>query len=178
MKIRNFKLLSALIIFGLGFITHFGYDKFPNLITSFFFPVNESIFEHMKMIYSSYLVYFIIEHFYLKKNYIYTKNKKSNMILSITLNIIIFLIIFLPIHYNFEHNLVITLIIYFISILITQLLSLKILTMDKELKFLNKYSYLFIFLYLLIFIYLTYYPLKIDFFIDNENKKIGLNNYY
>ena len=178
MKLKIFKLLSVLIIFLLGFITHNGYDKFPNIITSFFFPVNESLFEHMKMIYSSYLIYFIIEYIYLKKNNINPVNKKSNMILSISLNIIIFLIIYLPIYYSFGHNLIVTLVVYFISILITQIISLKILESNNELKFLNKYSYILLFLYLLILIYFTYYPLKEDFFIDKENKKIGLNNYY
>lgn len=178
MKLFNFKILSSFLIFFISFLTHFGYDKFPNLITSFLFPVNESIFEHMKMIFSSYLIYYIIEFFYFRKNNINSINNNSNKILSLTLNIIIFLSIYLPVYYTFGYNTITTLTIYYISILITQLISYKILESKKEYIFFNKYCYFILLIYFLLFIYLTYYPLKEDIFIDKSNNKLGLKNYY
>lgn len=178
MKLKKFKLLSVFIIFLLSFITHNIYDWIPNIITSFFFPVNESIFEHMKMILTTYLIYSIIEYIYLKKKNIKTLNIKSNLLLSITFNIIIFLIIYLPYYNIFGHNLISTLIIYFISILLTQLLSLKLLSSNKELFFFNKYAFVIIIIYILSFIYLTYYPLDNYIFIDKTKNKAGINNYY
>ena len=60
MNLKVIKILSVFGIFLLSFITHNGYDIFPNTLTSFFFPVNESIFEHMKMIYTDYIIWSII----------------------------------------------------------------------------------------------------------------------
>lgn len=178
MKTKTIKVLSIFGIFLLSFLTHYGYDKFPNVITSFLFPVNESIFEHMKMIYTSYIIWGIIEYILLKKYNNSIKNFKTSLFISVLFNIIFFLIIYVPIYNIFGHNLIITLIIYFISILISQVISYKILTTNKNLDFLNKYSYLFLLVLIMILIYLTYYPIKNDLFIDKKQNKIGLKNLY
>lgn len=178
MKTKTIKILSIFGIFLLSFLTHYGYDKFPNIITSFLFPVNESIFEHMKMIYTSYIIWGIIEYILLKKYNNNIKNFPSSLFISVLFNIIFFLIIYVPINNILGHNLIITLIIYFISIIISQILSYKILTTDKDLNFLNKYSYLFLIILIMVLIYLTYYPIKNDLFIDKKQNKIGLKNLY
>lgn len=176
MKIKTIKILSIFGIFLLSFLTHYGYDKFPNTITSFLFPVNESIFEHMKMIYTSYIIFAGIEYLLLKKSNI--KNFPSSVFISVLFNIIFFLIIYIPIYNIFGHNSIITLIIYFISIVISQIISYKILTTNKTIDFLNKYSYLFLLVLIMILIYLTYYPIKSDLFMDKMQNKIGLKNLY
>lgn len=178
MKIKTIKIISIFGIFLLSFLTHYGYDKFPNILTSFLFPVNESIFEHMKMIYTSYIIWEIVEYILLKKYSENIKNFPSSVFISVLFNIIFFLIIYIPIYNIFGHNLIITLIVYFISIFISQIISYKILTADKDLDFINKYSYLFLLIILMILIYLTYYPIKNDLFIDKMQNKIGLKNLY
>ena len=177
MKLKTIKIISILGIFCLSFLTHYMYEFFPNIITSILFPINESLFEHMKLIFITYLVWNIIEYFILKRNN-YLFNFKPNLILSIILNIIIFLIIFYPIYLNFEHNLIVTLIIYFISITLTQIISYLILKSNKDFKILKKYFYLIIILLIIISGLFTYYPLNNNFFIDYMNKKIGFSNYY
>lgn len=178
MKVKKIKILSALGIFILSFFTHYGYDKFPNFITSLFFPVNESIFEHMKMIASSYVIWSIIEYIMLNKYTNNVKNFPSSVFLSLLFNIVFFLVIYIPINSILGHDLLVTLIIYFISIVVSQILSYKILTSNRELKFFNKYSYLFLLMLIMTLIYFTYYPLKNDLFIDKTQNKIGLNNLY
>lgn len=177
MKIKTIKILSIFAIFLLSFLTHYGYDKFPNIITSFLFPVNESVFEHMKMIYTSYIIWGIIEYILLRK-YNNIKNFPSSLFITVLFNIIFFLIIYMPIYNILGHNLIITLIIYFISILISQIISYRILNTNKNLDFLNKYSYLFLLVLIMVLIYLTYYPIKNDLFIDKNQNKIGLKNLY
>jgi hypothetical protein len=177
MKLKTIKIISILGIFSLSFLTHYIYEFFPNIITSILFPINESLFEHMKLIFITYLIWNIIEYILLKKNnYLY--NFKPNLILSILLNIIIFLIIFYPIYLSFEHNLIVTLIIYFISISVTQIISYYILSSNKDFKILKKYFYIIIILLIIISGLFTYYPLNNNFFIDYMNKKIGFSNYY
>ena len=50
------RLLGAFVITTLaGACLHFLYDFFPNPVTALFSPVNESIWEHLKLIYWPYL---------------------------------------------------------------------------------------------------------------------------
>lgn len=50
------RLLFAFVIATLaGTCLHFVYDSFPNAVTALFSPVNESIWEHLKLIYWPYL---------------------------------------------------------------------------------------------------------------------------
>lgn len=177
MNLFKIKIISVISIFLLSFFTHYGYDIFPNLITSFLFPVNESIFEHMKMIFTSYIIYSFFEYILIKK-YSKTNNFSSSILFNILFNIIFFLIIYIPIYNITGYNHFITLFTYFISIVITQIFSYIILNSSKNFNVLNKYSYLFIFIIFLILIYLTYYPPKISLFIDKSNNKIGINSYY
>lgn len=67
MSLKKIKIISIFGIFVLNFISHFLYEWMPNTLFSIFFPVNESIFEHMKMISTSILIYSIIEYIILKK---------------------------------------------------------------------------------------------------------------
>ncbi len=178
MNVKKIKILSTICIFLLSFITHYGYDIFPNVVTSIFFPVNESIFEHMKMIFTSYILFSFFEYILLKKYTNNTKNFKGSLFLSLLFNIVFFLIIYIPIYNIFGHNLIMTLIIYFISIMVSQIISYIILITNKNIDKINKYSYFLIFILLLILIYLTYFPIKNDLFIDKNKNMIGLNNYY
>jgi hypothetical protein len=178
MKIKTIKILAIFLIFGISFITHSAYDNFPNKLFTLFFPVNESIFEHMKMIFTSYIIYFILEYFLLKKSKEKYNNFNLSMFVQILFNIIFFLIIYIPIYDLFGYNTIITLLLYFFSIIITQIISLKILTNQKDYKILNKYSLLLIFIIWLILIYFTYFPIKNIVFIDYSKNKIGLKTYY
>ncbi len=56
MNLRTVKIVGVVFLFLLSFLWHFLYDFFPFDIVAFFFPVNESIWEHMKIIYSVLLV--------------------------------------------------------------------------------------------------------------------------
>ena len=69
-NILKIKIGAVFGIFIISFIVHFIYSVFPCRFTSFFFPVNESIFEHMKIIYTSTLLYGIIDYFLLKNSHI------------------------------------------------------------------------------------------------------------
>lgn len=45
MNLKKIKILAVIGIFILSFLSHFAYEIFPNIIFSFIFPVNESIWE-------------------------------------------------------------------------------------------------------------------------------------
>lgn len=178
MNYKKVCILSIFLVFIFSIIYHNIYVYYPNTITSIFFPVNESIFEHMKLIYLSYLSSLFIEYILLNNNNLNTKNLKFCTIFSIIFNIVILLIIYPSIYSLYSHNTFITLLIYFITIIITKLISYKILTCNKNLYINNNLFLSIIIVMLLILVYFTYYPVKNILFIDYKNKKIGLNNYY
>ena len=67
MKKKIIQIISILFIFLIGFIIHNLYEWCPNIVTLILSPVNESVFEHMKMIYTSYIIWIIVKYFILKK---------------------------------------------------------------------------------------------------------------
>lgn len=178
MNQKKISILSVFLVFIFSALFHNIYLYFPSFLTSLFFPVNESIFEHMKLIFLSYLIVGFIEYILLKHNNLSVNNLKPSIIFSIIFNIIFLLIVYTIIYKIIGHNTIITLITYFISIIITKILAYKILTNKKSYNFLNEYFYIIIILIFLILVYFTYAPLENTIFIDYMNKKIGLDNYY
>lgn len=162
--------INSIIIFIMASIFHFVYDIFPNTITSLFFPVNESIFEHLKLIYTATLTFSVLE-------LILNKNKNNFFIITLSrvfLTISILLIIYLPTYYLLGENLIVTLIILFISIFLSEYLSCKLKT-KKHPKNLNLLSAIILIITYIIFIYFTYNPLHYDLFLDPKTKTYGLN---
>ena len=128
MNEKKLKFISFFLVILFSFLFHSVYDKFPTLITSLFFPVNESIWEHMKIIYMSYLVAYIIEIIIIYKTNMHIDNQKASIVISILFNIILYLIFYIPIYNIYGFNELITIISYIISIIITEVLSYKIIT--------------------------------------------------
>ena len=168
-------IINSLIIFFISALIHSLYEYLPTFVTSIFVPVNESIWEHMKMIFSSYMLLLLIE-------WLFYKNKSNNMIsgyvLSSVFNIIIFLILFLSINTLLkEHNIVVTLVVYFITILISNFIKYKINKRQNN-KLLNKILGFSIILIYGIFTILTYFPLKINLFKDMTTNMYGIYKMY
>ena len=177
MNLKKIKIISIFGVFLINFLSHFLYDLFPNGLFAIFFPVNESIFEHMKMISSSILIYSLIEFILLKKYNVKFNNYIFNIFVSCVFNIAIFLIIFLPIYYWIGEKFIITIIILFISIMITQFISYKILSMKKNYNYLNIVSLVMIIVLYIVFAYLTYNPIIAPFFFDPMNEKYGISTF-
>ena len=82
----KFQLIGFVVTVLCGVLLHFLYEWIPCFVTSIFSPINESITEHMKIIFTSTLVYGIIDYILLgnsdsKLCIIKTKNVKYNNIL-------------------------------------------------------------------------------------------------
>ncbi len=178
MSLKKIFIINVFSIFLLSFLTHFVYELFPNTFTSIFFPVNESIFEHTKMIFTTIMIYGIIEYFILKK---YNRENFCFALLTSSIITIIFLVLtFTPIYYlmNKKENMIITLIIYFISIIIGQIFSYYIIKNNKHYKTLNIISVIVIPIIFTVYGLLTYYPIKVPLLYDFSNNKYGLYTYY
>lgn len=168
------KLITISVIFILGFIFHSMYDWFPNRLSLIFFPVNESIWEHMKMLASMILMGSITEYILSKLFKVKFNNFSLNAFLVIILNIFLYLIIYLPVYYHYGEVMWFTISWLLISIIITQISSYFILT-SKPKKILNYLSLVLIPCIFVLFTYLTYHPFKTDLFYDSVTKTYGLN---
>lgn len=173
MSKKKLKIIGTLIAFLLCFPFHYVYKIFPTFLTSIFFPVNESIWEHMKILFTSIMVSSATQKIImcLRKEDV-TNICFSNFIGALS-SIPIFLVMFLPIYYNFGENLIITISLMLISIIIAELISYSIMK-KRDFKMENKVIILVIIVYI-IFIILTYYPLKNDLFIDKTTYTYGIN---
>ena len=104
MKLSTIKKISVFGLFGMSFLTHFIYNIFPNPLFAIFFPVNESIWEHMKLLSTTILLYGIIEYFLLKHYNIKVNNFLFSLFIMSVISIPIYLIIFLPFYYIYSHR--------------------------------------------------------------------------
>ncbi len=163
-------LIHSLIIFAISTLIHSFYDCLPCFVTSIIIPVNESIWEHLKMIFTSYMILLLIIVLFSKKK---QKNLVSSFVISAVFNIIIYLIIYLPIYNIFGPNMIVTLIIYFITILISNYLKYRIQE-KKNNKKLNKIMAFSIIGIYIIFTLLSYYPPEWKLFYDTANKMYGV----
>ena len=149
------------------------YNLFPNLLFSILFPVNESIWEHMKLIATSTLVFSIFEYFIYKRKNIYFNNYILAYAISIILGIIIYLILYIPLDNIFGHNLFIAILLLFIIFIFIQVISYYIMNTNK-IKYSNIIGIILIILIYFLFGYLTYNPIHISLLYDYANKHYGI----
>lgn len=176
MNLKKSRFISTIGIFLLCFLFHFIYEWLPSSITAIFFPVNESIWEHMKLLFSAIIFYGIIDYIILQKLKIKYNNFFTSLFVSAITIIPIYLIMFLPVYYKIGENMVITIGIMLIAIIISQVISYYILK-AKDFDKLNIISLILIIVSYIIFAYLTYNPIKNDLFFDTQEEKYGINNY-
>lgn len=176
MSLKWIKVTACIGIFILCFPFHFMYEWFSNILFSIFFPVNESVFEHMKMLFTSIIFYGILDFLFLKFFHQKRDNFLASLFLSASLSIPVFLIIYLPFYYLIGENMPLNLICLFITIVISQFISYLVLK-SNNLKNLNMASVAGIILVYIIFGFLTYYPPILDLFYDSLNEKYGINTY-
>jgi len=176
MTLKWIKIVAVFGVFILCFPFHFMYEWFPNTLFSIFFPVNESVWEHMKMLFSAIVVYGVIDYFVIK----FFNQKRNNFVISLFISslasIPIFLIIYLPFYYLLGENIILNIGVLFIAISISQVISYFILKSDNFKK-LGMISVIGIILVYIVFGLLTYNPPINDLFFDPTNEKYGLNTY-
>lgn len=176
MNSKKIKIISVIGTFIMSFLVHFLYSEFSNTLFSIFFPVNESIWEHMKILFTSILLYSIIEYILLKKYNIKHNNFLISSFTKAILSIPIYLIMFLPFYYRYGENMPIIFIMMIITFLIVEYISYKILNFN-ELKYQNYVAIFLIIICYIIFGYLTYNPIKTHLFFDTNEEKYGINDY-
>ena len=169
---KKFIIINIFLTFALGFLVHAIYSLIPSFITSIF-PVNESLYEHVKLIFYSPIISVFVLSFFYKRKGVTINNLIYGLFVSTIFNILLFYIVFLPVYYSIGENLLVTLIIYFITICISNYLYYLIINSHNRKKA-NVISLVLIFVIGIILTYFTYYPMKTDFFKDPKENYYGI----
>ena len=70
LKIRNYQIFSVIFTFILGVLLHFTYElSGENYIVRIFSSINESVWEHLKLLYFPMLITIVLGFFYFGKEY-------------------------------------------------------------------------------------------------------------
>ncbi len=170
MKKYLYIIISSIIIFLLNFPAHFAFNFWPVRFISYLFPVNESIFQHMKMIFTCILIFYLILRIF--KSRLAYQNLCTAALASALVTITSFLIIYLPVFFIFGENMIFTFILLFLSIAFGQITSYFILS-KKDYKYLNYISLFIILIILILNASLTVSPLNNFLFLDKVHKTYG-----
>ncbi len=171
----TFKKIGFVITI-LSFFLAFGfYRAFPCQITSIFFPVNNSLFETVKIVISGVLISQIIQSFILEENHIKTSNIVLSIFLTIMFNILLFILFYMPAWFYFDFHFLLDLIFLIIISIFNQFIFYHlILANNLKLDYLALTALIIIYIILGI---LTYFPFINDVFFDRTSNKFGINTY-
>lgn len=157
-------IFMIIFLFLLSFLWHFMYDWFPCVLTSIFFPVNESIWEHMKIIFYCLLIGSVLE----KKG----NNYYLNILVKPLVGVLFYLIIFIPLYLIFGESMFISLSLMLFTYIIMELLGIKI-SKQEELN-IKVLPNIIIILISILFSILTFYPLHNFLFFDSVKLGYGI----
>lgn len=172
MSLKKIKIINVVFLFLLSFLWHFVYDWFPNNIFALFFPVNESIWEHMKIIYYCLFMGSILEFVLCKKNNIKINNFYIEAMVKSILGVIFYLIIFVPFYLWLGESLLISISLMLITYIFMEYIGYKILT-GEEMN-INILPVIIIVLGCIMFVILTFYPLHNFLFFDEVKFGYGI----
>lgn len=166
---KNFKyiLISSIIIYGLTFLAHFTFDILQNDIIAVFFPTNESIFQHMKMIFTCYFIFYFIL-FIVRRKFKFQNVFLANLVASISC-IAFFLVIYIPTYLRFGEHMIFTFILLFVAIMFGQYIASSFLK-KNDYKQIDIFSIILISIIFVILGYLTFNPIENFIFWDPQHE--------
>ena len=176
MNLKKMIFINTIITFLLCFLSHFMYEWLPNPLFSIIFPVNESIWEHMKMLFTTILISSIIEYFIMKKFDLEFNNFTLTSFVKAISSIPIYLLIYIPLYKLFGENMFISISVMLLVILIVQIIG-NFLLKYPEIPLQKIIGISFIIIIYIIMGILTYKPPKQELFYDIEAKKYGISIY-
>lgn len=172
-KIRNYQIFSIIFTFILGTLLHFTYDlSGQNAFVGLFSAVNESTWEHLKLLYFPMLLTTIIGYFYFDK-------KVKNFICSKTIGIIVAMLFTVIFFYTYTGILgkniaIIDIASFFIATILGEFITYILII--NNFKCNNKTAIIVLVILLICFIVFTFYAPKIGLFKDPITNKFGITN--
>ena len=172
MTLKKVKIINVVMFFALSFLWHFMYEWFPNFFTAIFFPVNESIWEHMKIIFGVIVFGSLISLMLMNKFKVKYNNFYVEVISKAVLGVIFYLLIFIPLYKWLGENMIISISLMLITYIFVELLGYKILKLNEmNIKVL---PIILLVLCYILFTLFTYYPRHNFLFFDETRLLYGI----
>ena len=165
------EILSCIFIIGFGTLCHFIYEASgEKKWCAFLFPVNESVWEHVKMYILPSFLWMIVEFLLYSSNPNYLTIKLISM-----LSVIIFIpLVFYIVFYIMKKESIIASIIEFIlDIIIGQIVFYRLLLVESNFSF-GIFAIIGLLLIFVCYALFTFFPPKIFLFEDSTNGKYGI----
>lgn len=162
-KIKKFQIFSIIFTFILGTLLHFTYKlSGENSLIAIFSAINESIWEHLKLLYFPMLITIIIGQIYLGKEY-------KNFLCSKTFGIVLAIIFMITFFYTYsgifgKSTAIIDISLFFVSVVLGESISY-LLTINNY-KCNKKVSIFILFVLLISFVFFTFNAPNFGIFID------------
>ncbi len=172
---KKWIIIGIPVLFIIGSLVHFLYDfSNKNDIIGLFSPVNESVWEHLKMVVLPIILWWSIYYFNKGEKYNIDNNKWFT---SALISLLVALISIPFIHYFYVNafgieSVVVDIIILFISILLGQLIALHYYNHGNGINYIL--AILIMVFIIGVFIYFTIKPPHLPLFLDNETGQYGL----
>lgn len=175
-KVIKAQLIVILFSLMLGTLLHFTYEwSGNNLFVGSFSAVNESIWEHLKLVFYPMLIAMIVEYFFIKENVNnYIEAKTIGIFTAISFIVITF----------FTYSgiigtsiIVIDILIFIFSIILGECIAYKLMKRKNESTVLStSLSIIILIFFLLCFMIFTYLPLEVNLFRDITTGTYGIGN--
>lgn len=155
-----------------GFFWHFIYELSNySRVVGLFSPINESPWEHLKLLFFPFLIFTIILHYITKRN---SKNTIFANFVSVAIGMILIIALYYTIHGAFGTNFfAFDILIYVICTAVTFILC-SYFQKNNTFSLNNTFGFLFFILTFLLFIVFTFLPPRIPLFQDQVTKSFGL----
>lgn len=170
-KIKNYQIVSAISACILGTLLHFTFELCgKNMIVASFSAINESVWEHLKLVFFPMLLTTIIGYFYIGRN-------TPNFLCSKTLGIlasISFIIIFFYTYTGILGKSIVFIDIasFFVAVILGEYLTYKLITSNFKCN--NILALIILITLLICFIGFTYFTPHIGIFKDPVTNKYGI----
>ena len=158
----------------LGTIMHFAYDwSNESKIIALFAPINESVWEHLKLLFFPYIIYGVFEAIKLT-------DEKFNVYFAKLISILCGFFITLAVYYIIlgatgRQIDWVNILSFFVGIAFAYLVSYNIINKSIGRGLINGLSIAGLLIIALLFFFLTYFPIKIPMFMDPQNMTYGID---
>ena len=169
-----YELVGMVFIIVLGSMLHFTFElSGGNPVVGAFSAVNESVWEHLKLVFWPALLFNFIEYMLLRKKII------NNFALAKTAGIYLAIVVIPVVFYSYtaitgESIFLLDIATFIFAVIIGQLLSVKLLTYKKLSEGFNRTSLVLIILLGIAFVLFTFYPPQIAVFRDPVTGRYGI----
>lgn len=154
----KYNIIAFLFIGVLGAVSHFVYEwSGENKILGYFFSVNESTWEHLKLLFFPTIIFSVIEYFFVKKEI-------NNYVISVAVSVVVGMLSIIVLFNTYTGFLgysidFLNILIYYIALVIMLIIKNKIIVNGKfSGQNYSLFGMLICFIITLFFIFFTYNP--------------------